>query len=315
MVLKNNGRAPFVSIVVPTYNRALLLCECIKSVMQLEYPQAAFEIIIVDDGSTDGSEAYLKRTLAEMWGKIKYLQETTNRGVAAARNRGFAAAKGEIIACLDDDCRVQKDWLQKIIATFTRYPHASAVGGSIVNVTESPLAWASYIIEFSTWLPWGRMRPVTNIPTCNIAYRRETIAGCTFLEEYKGSGFEDSLFNYNLICSGKTIIFNPAIQCPHYKWEGNFTEEDYCQSQKRYALGFVKGGYRVFGVWGEILIKVRVLNLLCLRLVLVFSRCLRSKKCLVEFVRNFTLILRGEWMRNKLIYEYLLISREGKITA
>ncbi|MFH2144433.1 MAG: glycosyltransferase family 2 protein [Candidatus Omnitrophota bacterium] len=312
MALNNNEQTPFISIVIPTYNRAALLCECIKSVMRLEYPKDAFEIIVVDDGSTDGSEECLERMLPESRGKIKYLREITNRGVAAARNRGFAAAKGEIIACLDDDCRAQEDWLQKIVATFMCYPNASAVGGSIINAIESSLAWASYIIEFSTWFPWGRMRPVSTIPTCNIAYRKQAINGHKFLEEHKGMGFEDSLFNHNLIRSGKTIIFNQAIQCLHQKCKENFTKQCYYNDQKRYAAGFVRGGYKVFGIWGWLLTKIPILNLLCLRLLIVFSRCLKSKKYLIEFIRNFDLIFQGEWMRNKLIYEYLVIPRERR---
>ncbi|MBU0634329.1 MAG: glycosyltransferase [Candidatus Omnitrophica bacterium] len=315
MALNNNEQTPFISIVIPTYNRAALLCECIKSVMRLEYPKDAFEIIVVDDGSTDGSEECLERMLPESRGKIKYLREITNRGVAAARNRGFAAAKGEIIACLDDDCRAQKDWLKNIIATLALYPDAAAVGGSVINATESPLAWASYIIEFSSWFPVGGTKRVKDIPGCNIAYRKKDIAGNRFPEEFKGSVGEDTLFNYNLINKGKVIIFNPKIKVFHCKWGYDFTKEDFYKTQKKYALSFVRGGYKIFGTWGNIFMKYRVLNLFCLRIILVFLRCLRSKKYLLEFVRNFKLILLGEWRRNKLIYEYSAVVSQREVTS
>ena len=86
-------------------------------------------------------------------------------GAGAARNVGLENAKGEIIAFLDDDCRVPPEWLDKIIETFKKYPEAAAVGGALRNPDNTPLAWASYILEFSEWFPTGPTRKVRNIPT------------------------------------------------------------------------------------------------------------------------------------------------------
>jgi len=85
-----------VSIIIPTYNRREMLKEAIDSVLAQDYAEK--EIIIVDDGSTDGTRDLTK----EYQGRIKYIY-TENSGVSAARNIGIKEAKGELIAFLDSD--------------------------------------------------------------------------------------------------------------------------------------------------------------------------------------------------------------------
>ena len=91
--MKNN---PLVSVIIPTYNRAWALAEAIDSVLVQDYNN--FELIIVDDGSTDNTPNLLN----EFAGKLKLIRQE-NAGVSAARNRGIAAARGDFIAFLDSD--------------------------------------------------------------------------------------------------------------------------------------------------------------------------------------------------------------------
>lgn len=302
MVLNSNKELPFATVVIPTFNRKALLSSCLKSLLDLDYPQERFEIIIVDDGSSDGTGDFLSNKYDLNSGRIKYLRSERNKGSAASRNIGFSLASGGLIVSLDDDCMVERSWLQDLVETFSSFPAASAVGGSVVNPTLSSLAQASYIIEFSSWLPLGSPRRVNNIPTCNIAYRRSKIEGFLFPEGLKGSVYEDTLFNHYLVKAGGIIIFNPKIKVYHYKWAHNFTKNDFYESQARYATGFLKGGFKAHGACGEFLVRYRVFNLLCPRLIFMFLRCVKSRIYLCQFIRNFKLILNGEWFRNKMIY-------------
>jgi glycosyltransferase involved in cell wall biosynthesis len=87
---------PRVSVIVPTYNRARLVCATLESVFAQSYQD--FEIIVVDDGSTDDTAA----AVAAYGDRVRYLRQA-NRGVNPARNCGIAAARGEFIALADSD--------------------------------------------------------------------------------------------------------------------------------------------------------------------------------------------------------------------
>jgi len=93
-----------ISVIIPTYNRGYLLARAIRSVVNQTYQN--FEIIVIDDGSTDDTEEIMKKFHDE---RITYLRHENNKGAASARNTGIRAAKGEYIAFLDSD----DEWLPK----------------------------------------------------------------------------------------------------------------------------------------------------------------------------------------------------------
>ncbi len=109
-----------VSVVIPTFNYARYLGEAIESVLAQTYP--AYEIIVVDDGSTDDTPAVVERYA----GKIRGLR-IANGGVSRARNTGVAAATGDLIAFLDADDHWQPRKLELQIATFLDHPNAGLI--------------------------------------------------------------------------------------------------------------------------------------------------------------------------------------------
>ncbi len=289
---------PFVTIIVPTHNRYNLLCQCLESLGKLDYPQERYKIIVVDDDSQDETqERMLQKESSGL--RHTYVRLDGNQGVSTARNRGMALAEGDFVAFVDDDCVVEPDWLKLIAGTFGSFPDAGAVGGSILNPHNTPVGWASYILEFSMWFPIGGIRRIRDIPACNIVYRRSDIAGMSFKNMDKGCVYEDSIFNYQLRARGKAVIFNPRIRVYHYRTEDRLGREGFLKSQQRYGRGFIQGGYRVHGVWGRLLFHVSALSLACPRLVFVFTRCLRSRVFLKRFILSFPLIVAGEQERNR----------------
>ncbi|MBI5139992.1 MAG: glycosyltransferase [Candidatus Vogelbacteria bacterium] len=105
-------KVPLVSVIIPTYNRRNLLEEAIKSVLAEDFSD--YEIIVVDDGSNDGTEEYVKSIFLPKSGQVD-LQlrffETKNKGAAAARNFGIKEARGEYLAFLDADDLWARDFL------------------------------------------------------------------------------------------------------------------------------------------------------------------------------------------------------------
>lgn len=282
-----------ISVVVITYNRKEFLKRCINSLVNQNFNKKDCEILIVDDGSNDGTKELIKN-FQRIFSNIRYVYQY-NKGFGAARNTGLDKAKGVIVAFTDDDCVVEKDWLKKIVYSFDRFSDATVVGGSILNPYNDKLSWAAYILNFSSWFPLGKVRKVRDIPTANIAYKKSDLYKLHFIEENKYLGYEDSIFNFQLFKLGKVILFDPNIKVYHYHNINNY--KDFLINQQRYGKSFLLRGYKVHGFVGNILIYFKFLNLFCPRLIYVFFRCLKSKKYLYKFIVNFSIIVRGELER------------------
>lgn len=93
-------KAPLISVILTTYNRAAKLERALSSVLHQDYP--ALELVVVDDGSTDGTSSLMESRRAKS-PQVKYVRHLQNRGNAAARNTGVDAASGRYIAFMDDD--------------------------------------------------------------------------------------------------------------------------------------------------------------------------------------------------------------------
>ena len=93
-------KTPLVSVIIPTYNRADFIEKAIQSVLNQTYSN--FEIIVVDDGSTDSSAQIIQK-LAEKDHRIRYYKLEVNSGVSIARNTGISLVRGKYIAFLDSD--------------------------------------------------------------------------------------------------------------------------------------------------------------------------------------------------------------------
>ena len=113
---------PLLSVVIPTWNRAGLVCEAVESALSQRIGQV--EVIVVDDGSTDDTANILTRRLGSC---IHLLRLPNRRGVGAARNAGIRIAKGELLAFLDSDDLWLPGKLDAELSVFERFPDADAV--------------------------------------------------------------------------------------------------------------------------------------------------------------------------------------------
>lgn len=97
------------SVIVPVYNAENVLDECIKSLINQDYPKKDYEIIMVNDASTDGSKKIIQK-----YRQVKLIDFPKNQGRVVAREAGAKAARFGMIALTDSDCRASRDWLKEI---------------------------------------------------------------------------------------------------------------------------------------------------------------------------------------------------------
>ncbi|MCX5701452.1 MAG: glycosyltransferase family A protein [Candidatus Omnitrophica bacterium] len=118
---------PFVSVIICTQNRREYLKDySLSSVLESSYPN--YEVIVIDDASKDGTEEFLN-TYKDITGRLKVVRNKVSKGTSYARNVGVFHAQGEIIAFIDDDCLVDKNWLSELVTTHLKDETLMAIGG------------------------------------------------------------------------------------------------------------------------------------------------------------------------------------------
>lgn len=138
-------------MVVCTYNRDFMLEHCLASLTHQSIGTSKYEVIIVDNNSTDNTQSYVKRYLD----KFKQFRCVTEplQGLSHARNRGWQEARGEYVAFIDDDAKASPNWLELIVNAFNKvYPQPAAVGGEIRPFYDVPPPdWFTTDFELRSW--------------------------------------------------------------------------------------------------------------------------------------------------------------------
>ena len=122
--------SPLISVIIPTYNRAQMVCKCIQSVLATQYP--ALEVIVVDDCSPDDTQAQLQSAFSAD-SRVKVYRNAHNSFQAVSRNKGRQHAKGEYLLFLDDDNIVHPTILTSLIDVFKTHPKAGFVAPMAIH--------------------------------------------------------------------------------------------------------------------------------------------------------------------------------------
>lgn len=150
---------PIVSVVICTYNRAPLLEKCLTCLQQqTEVKPKDFEVVIIDNNSLDHTaELCAKMLEQDRSSNFHYFLEK-NQGHSYARNRGILESKGRLIAYLDDDAFVRKEYIKEVIDFFDMYPNAMVTGGKIIPVYEKsePKWMSNYLLPLVAALDMGK---------------------------------------------------------------------------------------------------------------------------------------------------------------
>lgn len=136
-----------VSVVVPTYNRRNSLRQCLHSLRLQDFDKDRYEVIVVIDGSSDGTEDMLRELFSTFANRLVILGQE-NKGPAAACNFGVKNSRGRIIAFTEDDCVVERDWIKKIVYYHSLHPRHLAIQGAIFDFPQKAL---TALLEKIVW--------------------------------------------------------------------------------------------------------------------------------------------------------------------
>jgi glycosyltransferase involved in cell wall biosynthesis len=209
---------PTVTVVVPVYNGAMTIANCLESLLDQTYPADRYEIVVVENGSTDETTEVVQRYPVRLF-------HNKVRGPAAARNRGIHESQAELIAFTDADCIVTPNWLSELVKPF-QDPTIGATGGDIqpyrhdqrtdvelFNDENSP--WANYLSGKHEFLP--------QLYTPNAAYRRSLLVAIHGFNEQILTG-EDVEISWRIqMKTGTQFAYNrQAVVYHHHRstWQG-----------------------------------------------------------------------------------------------
>jgi cellulose synthase/poly-beta-1,6-N-acetylglucosamine synthase-like glycosyltransferase len=206
---KRPSLQPVVSVVVPAYNASRTIGLCVEALLNQDYPKDHYDIIVVDNRSTDDTREIVRRY------PVRLLEERDRQSSYAARNRGLRAACGELIAFTDSDCIPDRQWLRQLVEGDEDLSHGG-FAGRVVPYEPTTLLERFAVERHQVSQDISMANSYLPIAiTANVAYRKdvlETLGG--FNDTMISSGDANLAWRLQLLY-GKTIRFNRAAVVYH----------------------------------------------------------------------------------------------------
>lgn len=203
---------PYVSVIIPSFNSEDIISQCLEKILDQSYPRDCYEVIVVDNASTDNSPVIIKTF------PVKYLHEPL-KGPSAARNIGISQAKGKYLLFIDSDCIAEKNLIENHIQAHYQWtendPSVRVVGGGIRGVNKN------YWAMCDNYCSWYQNHPELPprlekqyLPTANLSVDWRIFKEVGFFDEAFLYG-EDLMFCRKVIQSGYKIFFEPKAVLDH----------------------------------------------------------------------------------------------------
>lgn len=189
---RTEGLEPHVAVVVPAFNEEEAVYDSISALLAADYPADRLDVVVVNDGSTDGTAAEIERAQADSNGRVRAIHFEHNRGKRAAMARGIRSTTAEIIAFVDSDSVLEPDALRTLVQRFADRRVGAVCGhADVLNVRESMLTRMQavrYYVAFRVIKAAESVfHAVTCCSGCFAAYRRTAIL--PHLEEWEHQWF------------------------------------------------------------------------------------------------------------------------------
>lgn len=216
---------PSISVIVCTRNGAKTLNACLESLGRLRYPK--FEILVVDDGSTDTVPEVVKAFPAVR----SFRQEAA--GLSVARNLGLKEARGSLLAYTDDDCIVHPDWLLHLARAFAEDTRVIAAGGP--NIPPPPRNGTEAVVASAPGAPAHVLLndvEAEHLPGCNLAIRKDALEGIEGFRAVFTTAGDDVDICWRLRETGGLLKYVPGAMVWHHR---RFSVGAYLRQQRGYG--------------------------------------------------------------------------------
>jgi lipopolysaccharide/colanic/teichoic acid biosynthesis glycosyltransferase/glycosyltransferase involved in cell wall biosynthesis len=225
MSLENRPR---VSVVVPAYNGAETLPLCLTALARQDFPSSEYEVIVVDDGSIDGTVSVARAAGVQVISQ-------PHAGPAAARNRGAAAARGELLLFTDADCAPVPGWIAALAAPFDD-PRVAGVKGTYLTRQGGIVPRFTQLEYRERYDRMARVDFIDFVDTYSAAYLRNVfLANGGFDTVFPTASVEDQELSFRLSEKGYRLVFAPAGKVYH---RHNPTVHAY--ARRKFRIGYWK---------------------------------------------------------------------------
>ncbi|MCO5182350.1 MAG: glycosyltransferase [Anaerolineae bacterium] len=202
---------PYASVIIPAYNAAETLPACLCALHNQTVSAESYDIIVVDDGSTDDTH-----TIAQRMG-ARVVRLPVNQGWSVARNAGAAVSSAEILLFTDADCEPFPDWIAHMTAPFQRDPEVVGVKGAYRSRQTNLIARFTQLELEDKYDEMRRQQQIAFIDTYSAAYRRDLFnAHGGFDRRLSHDPVEDQDFSFKLAAQGYKLLFVPDALVYHH---------------------------------------------------------------------------------------------------
>lgn len=214
-------RSPVASVIIPNWNGRHHLATCLDSLRAQTFQD--FEVIVADNGSTDGSQDFMR----EYYPEFRLLELGTNRGFTGACNAGYGVAEGELIVLLNNDTEADPGWLAAIVAAFNEHPGVGIVASKLLMFDDRQRFHAAGDYYRTDGVPgnrgvwqedvgqYDRIEPVFSACGAAAAYRRIMLEQIGFLDDAFYFSCEDVDLAWRAHLAGWQVLYVPQAVVYH----------------------------------------------------------------------------------------------------